>query len=745
MSTTARASAVADAAGGTAGRWDPYARWAPRSPHGAAAAAALVAAVVVVTLVPVLFFDRFYFVDDTQVGAYGQWYEIGKSLLAGHVPFFEPSRWMAGNFAVEGQWGIFNPLMMAIGLGATAATNLVLYATVVKIVFFVVAAGGWYLVMRSYGATLPWSLVGAVMSVLTGFTVYMDGASWVTGLMVWALLPWPWWALRRLAAGRTSNPFPAFAAGYLLVTIGYVHGTIMLALVIAAVVVEALVASPRGAWVKVLVAGSLLGLVAVAVYLPGVLSASVTVRDGSGIENDNFMSPDLSGLATSWIATARPWMSGFWGLPTPGPLMYVSWLLPAVLFVRPSTARRVLSGMLGVIVVGAVSAVLVLGPSLIGPLRFPARLLPYLATCLLVVLVVLLSQALVERPSRRRIGVVAAVVAVGAYFAFAETPGWWGVYAVSALLSLAGVVGVGLLLRRGMLSGRAILVVGLSVTLLCTVYQHAKLPRSPLPDYGLPGTVAEYEKPLPGVTGSVFVVGHPTDESIAAGTSLYANSWYLNDAEVQNTYSPVGFRAYWDRLCMDAHGGSCWDSLGTLLSVDDVTGQPLVDLMGVDAIQIVARTDGGQPDPFAEAAPPAGWHESQRTATGAVWQRDTQSGPVGDVTWASDGVSFSDVEVTDRTTTFEVSDVPAGGGDVVISRLPWPGYTVSNARLADPVEGYLMRLHLPEGTSGTVTVSFSPPGWTVSLLALVGGTGAALLWGAAAVVAGARRRYQREG
>lgn len=745
MSTTARASAVADAAGGTAGRWDPYARWAPRSPHGAAAAAALVAAVVVVTLVPVLFFDRFYFVDDTQVGAYGQWYEIGKSLLAGHVPFFEPSRWMAGNFAVEGQWGIFNPLMMAIGLGATAATNLVLYATVVKIVFFVVAAGGWYLVMRSYGATLPWSLVGAVMSVLTGFTVYMDGASWVTGLMVWALLPWPWWALRRLAAGRTSNPFPAFAAGYLLVTIGYVHGTIMLALVIAAVVVEALVASPRGAWVKVLVAGSLLGLVAVAVYLPGVLSASVTVRDGSGIENDNFMSPDLSGLATSWIATARPWMSGFWGLPTPGPLMYVSWLLPAVLFVRPSTARRVLSGMLGVIVVGAVSAVLVLGPSLIGPLRFPARLLPYLATCLLVVLVVLLSQALVERPSRRRIGVVAAVVAVGAYFAFAETPGWWGVYAVSALLSLAGVVGVGLLLRRGMLSGRAVLVVGLSVTLLCTVYQHAKLPRSPLPDYGLPGTVAEYEKPLPGVTGSVFVVGHPTDESIAAGTSLYANSWYLNDAEVQNTYSPVGFRAYWDRLCMDAHGGSCWDSLRTLLSVDDVTGQPLVDLMGVDAIQIVARTDGGQPDPFAEAAPPAGWHESQRTATGAVWQRDTQSGPVGDVTWASDGVSFSDVEVTDRTTTFEVSDVPAGGGDVVISRLPWPGYTVSNARLADPVEGYLMRLHLPEGTSGTVTVSFSPPGWTVSLLALVGGTGAALLWGAAAVVAGARRRYQREG
>ena len=71
--------------------------------------------VALAALVPLVFASRYYFNDDTQIGAFGIWFRLGELLRDGGIPFIEPSTWMAGNYFVEGQWGLFNPLILGIG------------------------------------------------------------------------------------------------------------------------------------------------------------------------------------------------------------------------------------------------------------------------------------------------------------------------------------------------------------------------------------------------------------------------------------------------------------------------------------------------------------------------------------------------------------------------------------------------------------------------------------------------------
>ena len=70
--------------------------------------------------------------------------------------------------------------------------------------------------------------------------------------------------------------------------------------------------------------------------------------------------------------------------------------------------------------------------------------------------------------------------------------------------------------------------------------------------------------------------------------------------------------------------------------------------------------------------------------------------------------------------------------------LAWPGYSTSAGTFTDPVDGYLLTLHVPPSAAGQdVDVAFHPPGWTAEL----GSWALALLVGSTwSVVAAVRRR-----
>lgn len=688
-------------------------------------ASSAVLVTVVAALIPLVNNPRFYFYDDTQSGAYGIWFEIGTKLRSGEWPIFSAQAWGAGNYTAEGQWGLWNPLIMLIGLGASVTDSPVFFASVLKIAFLCILSLGVFLLSREYGASRTWALAAGVAVPLTGFTVYMDAASWVTGLMVFALLPLTWYGLKRIYEGK--SPLTGLISGYLLVTIGYVHGTLMLVLVLVGLLLEVWAGKTLSGFMRLVLAGFILGLVAIAVYLPGVLTAPVTARE-SEISNTGFLTPDLTGFASSWIGSGLPQVSGWWGTYSPVPLLYIAWFLPLVGILDFNRARRAFRDLRGLLFFGTVSLALVLAPSDLGPLRFPVRLTPYVSLALLIILSVLLSKYRVPVLNRSRIVALSCLLVAGAYIAWAQIPNP-GVHLKFTALSALGL-GSLLVLLYG--SGKVrwlpwlqwrqlpvILVVG--VTLATAVGQHHYFKATPLPDFGLPDDGRAFDIPLKKAKGMTFISGNPAGLGPDVwDETLLANSWYLNEHPVQNLYTPIMYKNYAEDLCLDPHGWTCPLSGEKLFTKDGATGTQLVDLLSIDSVQLIRELNDAGTSKISAVAVPEGWHVAETTENTVLWVRNNPHLDTGNVVWQSTGVQLTTVSMSSQKVVLRVDSLPQGDASAVLSRLDWPGYSVQGAQLADPLRGYLFKLDLSESSVGTeVTIEFQPPGWPFVIISMV--------------------------
>ncbi|MEC5180765.1 hypothetical protein [Arthrobacter sp. CG_A4] len=706
--------------------------------------AATVVAAFLGSLIPLVTNNRFYHYDDTQAGAFGIWFEIGTKLSAGEWPLFSDSAWGAGNYAAEGQWGIWNPLILLIGWLASGSANIVVFSTILKITCLCVLAAGTFLLARSYKAAPEWSAIAGVAVTLTGFTVYMDAASWVTGLMVFSILPLTWYGLRRMAFER-ANPILALAPAYVLITIGYVHGTLMLVIVFVGLLLEAWLHTGRRGAVRLLLAGLVCGLIAMAVYLPGVLTASVTARSG-GIVNSGFLTPDLTGLFTAWVPGSLPQVTGWWGVFATVPLLYVAWFLPVLAIVDYSKAKAAGRELTALWVVGLVALALTLAPSDLGPLRFPVRLMPYVSLTVLLVLAVLVSRFRVPVLSRGRMIITAAIVLSGLYLAWSQSP----TIRLAALFGLLAGVGIASLLfvvyfprLRPRFKGPAVLAGGvLLVSMVLAAGQHMAFKAAPLPDYQMPDTPESYSRQLSGAQGGTFIVGDPT--RLGPGIwneTLASNAWYLNSAEVQNLYSPIMFAKYAEDLCISSHGWTCGAAAEKLFQTDPTTGKVLADLLSVDTVQILRDPDPLSNKAFNGAAP-SGWREASRSADSVVWVRDQPQLNTGQLVWTSEGTTLSLVSESNQEIVIRVDRMGEAPGKAVLSRLAWPGYDADGAAVAAPLRGYLLEVDILAGSAGkTVTVRFDPPGWPVVVASIILALGISAAWSIAELVRYRRRPY----
>ena len=218
-----------------AGPGDRVSRWSlgteARTPEEVFWIAATAVILLIAALLPLLWEPRYFFHGDTQIAYTGWWYELGTQVRAGHLPLLDPLRWEAGNYVAEGQWGLFSPLTIFIGLACTVAPNLVVFASVLKVCLVIVGGLGAYAVVRSYDVPPAAAFVAGVLVGLSGQAVYLDWPSWVNGQMAVALLPWAWWGIRR-AARPGASPLPALVVCYLIATIGYVYALLYLCLVL---------------------------------------------------------------------------------------------------------------------------------------------------------------------------------------------------------------------------------------------------------------------------------------------------------------------------------------------------------------------------------------------------------------------------------------------------------------------------------------------------------------------------------
>jgi hypothetical protein len=666
--------------------------------------------VVIGAAIPLLFNRGYYFVDDSQADMYGKLWQIGHRILAGDWSLVNPWAWQAGNYLAEGYWGVLSPVLWLFGLVTHALPNGLVAMTALKMVLFVVAATGTFLLARDAGASDRWSATAAAAAPLAGFTLYMDAASWMNGFTAWALTPLTWFLVRSFVR-RGTLLIPTFVLVYSVVSINYVHATLILGLIILATLVEAVLAKSAVRIRAAFYVGVLWGLVTVVIHLPGLLTSPVSTRQ-STIENTGLLVADLTGIATSPVGTGSPQLEVFGYEFAPAPLMYIAWFLPLLALIDVPRARRLLPGIASIVLLTVFTTFAVMGPSDLGPLRFPVRVMPYLAVSALVLVAVLLSKARVTVPSRGRLLLMLAFYAVPALLALLQAPRyieWIAAVSVVSVLGLlfaySALMGVG----PGRRFGAASRTLGiLAVSLIIIAIQHMPAPATPMNSYSVPTAVRDYQKQLAGASGDVLVVGTPLpfkeDPEIWEHT-LIGNLWYPNGHRVQNLYTAVGNPGYVEKTCMAYNGPTCPELLQDLFTPQEQTGVPLVDLLSVSTVQVIR-------EPGTAVDVPAGWSELERSKYTTTLVRDEPVPPAGSVVWQEDGTRVEQVSVDAMGTSFRVLSVPEDGGRVALSRIPWPGYTVDGGSLSSTtVEGFLLGVDVPKAAEGDVVrVSFVMPG-----------------------------------
>lgn len=671
---------------------------------------------------------RFYYVDDTETGAFGQWYELGDRLLRWQLPIMDPSAWQAGNYFAEGQWGLLNPLTWLIGIAARLSGDAVVHVTVVKIGMLALLAAGTYLLARSFGAAPAWSALAAVSVPLAGFTVYMDAPSWATGLFCAALLPWAWWGLRR-AVEDDRGPVPYAVAAYLLVTFGYVYGAIVLALILIETLVRHAIRRDRARIIATVLASLWGGLLTVTIYLPAVLTAPVTVRSDFFFTSSGFLSADLTDLAATVSPLAQGTIRAWNDQPVPAPIMYIAWFLPLFPLVLP-LGKQALRRCLPLLIFGGVILFFVVGFSHIGPLRWPVRMMPYLALAVTVLFAVGASRALRRRPTRLQIVLSYAALLLVSYLAAANNLIQWRALGTVMLIQAVAIAVIVWLSGRDTVreARRTAMIVtaGITVSAILLALQLPAYRASPLPGFGSPSHTADLAAGYADFTGDGIVVG---DLYVGGGIPesfserLLGNMWYIPDSTVAGGYTVLPFSAYSTDLCVDLRSATCDRTLGTLLADDPTAGEPLVDLMGLSRIIGMKAT---YPEPPATLPP--GWRLSL-DGEWAWWIERSEPVPgAGGVAWTGDGTQVT-VQSQDEMSLSLTVDAVGDDSRVVLSRLPWPGYVVTGADQTDPVRGWLMTLDVSDVQPGdVVTVRFFPPGFVIEALAYASAFAALAAW-----------------
>ncbi|UZJ24545.1 hypothetical protein RHODO2019_15675 [Rhodococcus antarcticus] len=682
---------------------------------------------------------RFFYSDDTESGAIPNWIELGRLLRSGELPTLSPDQWMGGNWAVEGQGGLWNPVQVLINAIAPSINDLSLFSAAVKCVFALVLALGAYRTALEYSARPHWAAVAGAAVPLTGFSLFYDQASWVTALTSMAWIAQAWASSLRYARGN-SGPVPAFVFLYLAISVGYPHAAIAAGLLTGCLVVGERL--HQGRWapgLKLAAAAAAAAACGALTFLPGLLSSSVTWRSGQGnLYNDNFLTAPWSETLTASLPSSVPSIQAWFGEVQPWPVTYVAWfLIPALAFIDWAAARRSLRALSSAIIFGAVMLVITDGPSSLGALRWPARWLPFVALTMLLVVCTLLSRHGLSRPSRTRVGMALLLVGVQVARGFSSNPGLFSRHVLVGLaIVLAGAV-VLLAARWGRPRLVAVLLILSSLPVLW--FQISRYPYTSA--WNLPTSKDAAQAAFPAQPGLTLQLGDrnlvpPSDRTLdgAWDSLIFGNYAKTLNRDYVNSYTSIGYAAFSDLLCMTYDGSTCPAAYQKLFTTEPSTGRTYADLMMLDRV-VLQRAQ--YPLVIGQDAP-AGWQWQGGDSDSLVLVRagGLLSRADGRVVSAQ-GVETSLASESDAVGSYRVQS--GSGGAVVLSRLAWPGYTATIDGRPVPVTatgGIFVTVDVPAGTRGTLTVTFRPPGTTLGLAALVVGlVGIALL-----TVADVRRR-----
>ncbi len=697
---------------------------------GAVAALGVIAGYAVVLLADA----RHFYTDDTEAQYAPMWVALGEQLRAGRFPALLPWEWMAGNYTLE-EAGLYNPPQLLVYLLAPSMDNLAVYATVVKLIFSIIAALGVFRICLAYGARAPWAAVAGVAFPLSGWFLFFDEASWFTSHTGTAWMLHAWASAVLYARGR-RGPIPLLIFLYLALTIQYAFPAVESALMIVAVLAGEYIYQRQ--WRPVLrlaLASGFAVLTALLANLNGFLSSQVTWRGNARIHNDPFLTVPWSESLNASLPSTTPAFTAWWGHVQPLPMVYIAWfLIPALAFIDWRAALHSARELAGPGLFAVAVLMWTAGPGAIGPLRWPARVLPMLAIVLLVLVCVLLSRHGVFASSRRRNLAAGSLIGLLFIRSVSAAPD----IAVRHVLAVAAVAGLGCaalwLARNRGVAVACGLIIAAMFPIAYTQVRSA--PSTPL-SYNFPERRSEMTAAFPDFPGVTLQLADravltPEDRDISAayGSLAIGNYGKALGLKYVNAYTPVGHAAFAGLLCMAWDGSTCPDAFRKAFAVESSTGRTIVDLMRVDRV-VLHRAQ--YPD-AGERPAPEGWEwASYPGHERYIWVLERTGGIVS----ADNNLIAHTAQVlatpvaTDGTDA--VTRVTSGaGGRLVFARLAWPGYRITLDGREIPhttVAGTFLAVDIPAGTrDAELELTWTQPGLYAGLgTAAAGLTGIGLL------------------
>ena len=652
--------------------------------------------------------------------------DIGRRLRAGDFPVIDPELGTGGNYALDVQYGLYDPLHLAVGYGLSFVDDLHLAGWLMSVPFLALLAWGTTALLQRLEVPGLWSAVAGVGAGTSGYLLFHLATFWWPGVVGTAFLPWFWWAW--LGEPRLRRLLLIAASSYLVVASGWPPAWLAYAMLSAGLLVEAMCRHGRPRWStwSPFVARALAAGAGVAVGATNVVTlaraSEWTVRE-QGIENTYYNTVNWADVFSFALPYLHGDLTSHGGAPTTEtPFFFFGWFLLGLAWLT-CWDRTVLRHP-GVVTAAVATALALLGtqlPSDLGPIRVPSRQLAGLQLFGLVLLV-LAWRASPARPTRARVAGALLTYAAMALVAWSRTPteGEVVVGVVAGLVAVGGLVA--LWSRFGATAAAAWALVG-------TMVLTALALRLEYPD--------EEPRVMPQVTD--LTVRADEQPAFAFFTHRASRASWLEEGigigfsalSEENRYAPgyssVSQRYYDQRFrIITPSGKTAREAVNALHARESRTGLRWSELLGLRTV-LVHRSRVGLFERLAdEEWAPVARSEHFVKYTRTAPPPDDQPA-VGRVTATLGDVGVEAVSVGDDRQVYDV-DAP-GGGTVVMRDVYWPGYvaTLDGERLpVAPFQRMLVSVTLPPGSTGELVVRYRPQS-PKTVAATVGGGGLLLV------------------
>lgn len=651
--------------------------------------------------------------------------DIGRRLRSGDFPAVDPDLGPGGNYALDVQYGLYDPLHWLVGYGLSFVDDQYLAGWLMSLPFLLAMVWGTAALVQRLGCHGAWSAAAGLGAGTSGYVFFSLAPYWWPGAVGMAFLPWLWHAW--LARPGVLRLLAVAAFTYLVIASGWPSAWLAYAMLAGGLAVEATVRRrqlPPGAATS-LVAGALAstaGALAAATNVVPLLRASEWTSRRQGISNTYYNIPNWADVGSFSVPFLRGDLSSHNGKPTlDDPIFFFGWFIVVLAWL--TLWRRDVWRQAGVVTAAAALAVALLAtqfPSDLGPIRIPSRQLAAVQFFAVVFAVLGWRASPAALTVRRASGALLTFGAM-AVVAWSRTPTETEVF----LAIGAGLIAVAVLLALWSRAGHGaagiwVLVATPVLTFLAMTLENSDpvarhdFSRSEL-------SVGADEQP----GFALFPHRGARPEWLREGIGI-GFSGLAEDNRYAPGYSSVSQRQFRARFYVQTPSGKTdMEAVRQLFKEEATTGEQWVDLLGYKSVLV--------PLPRARALERAageGWAPAVTSESFVKYSRtpsNALAGP-GRVTAVQGDVALRAVSVQGERQEYEV--LAPDGGRLVFRDLYWPGYiaTLDGDRVpVTPFKQMLVSVDLPPGAQGTLVVRFraqSPKTLTATL-----GGGAVLLAG----------------